>query len=245
MTTTRFILGVTILATGIFLRSSNANPAPTTAPDQPGHGPSTRPALLQVTKTARWTKDVFYRKKDQWINLTKFPRAQSVLDAAVSPDGKWAYVWHGDRPPRILSIYDLTTLQRITSFAPGTGGDLAWTAGNGIFHSFGAGSGCCLYNVYDIHGKTILDGGGEGMKLKLSPDGRYLAAYPDFPSSSDPIEIRDMITMRVVYQVKGGHDGIWKLEGLAWRISGQVEIDYVDYLAESRSFKVDLARHAP
>jgi len=42
----------------------------------------------------------------------------------MSPDGRYAFVWHMAYSPRVLSIYDVQALVRVRDLTPGFGGDV-------------------------------------------------------------------------------------------------------------------------
>ena len=121
-------------------------------------------------------KNVVVKRGDDQVALTEFERPTHIYDFAVSPDGKSAFVWHMDFPPRTVSVYDLETRCRTASFQPGMGGSLRWTCANTLLHIWGAGTAVRLFHVYDLQGKVLC--GTLTEWLVPSPGVRFIAAHP-------------------------------------------------------------------
>lgn len=85
----------------------------------------------------------------------RFAGPQQICDAQESPSGNYLLVWHCDRPPRKLKIFRLTDGALLADFAPGYGGDLRWTLGDKVLHSWGSGTGCQNIRVYDVAGGLL------------------------------------------------------------------------------------------
>ncbi|HVY48837.1 MAG TPA: hypothetical protein VHB21_23270, partial [Minicystis sp.] len=105
--------------------------------------------------------------------LERFTEPQAIVGTEISPDGRRAYVWHlGARPPRRLSVYDLASRTRLADFAPGFGGELHFTPAGNLVHTWGCGSNCHGYALYDASGRTLFRGVTAG--AEVSPARRYL-----------------------------------------------------------------------
>jgi dipeptidyl aminopeptidase/acylaminoacyl peptidase len=108
--------------------------------------------------------------------LTGFTQPQHVYDAAISPDGTLASVWHMAFSPRQISVYDVRTRELLHRFAPGSGGDLRWAKHEPVLvlTVSGMGMGGARATVFAIDGTTIVRTGvGD---YAFSPDGRWLMA---------------------------------------------------------------------
>ncbi|MEN8152352.1 MAG: hypothetical protein ABFS86_21215, partial [Planctomycetota bacterium] len=140
-------------------------------------------------------KNVVVKTAAGELPLTNFARPTHVYDFAVSPDGKHAFVWHMDFPPRTISVYELESRRRTASFSPGAGGDLRWTCANTLLHRWGAGTAVRLFKVYDRRGMMLC--GTMTESLASSPSGRFLAAHPVI-AGRDRLRVWDLATSRKV-----------------------------------------------
>jgi hypothetical protein len=194
---------------------------------------------LEIVRTADGHAEVWYVHDGVRVNLTRFSRPQLFSGMGISADGRWAYVWHHARPPRVLSIYDLSSLKRVASFSPGYGGELQWLEGNRILHYWGAGAACVMYAVYDVQGKTVLKGTTSGWDL--APGGTYLATSPSFAAEKEPLVIRDLRTLKVVYDSTGKAD-VRVVEEVRWEAGDTVAVQYLDSAEEKREMTIRLGK---
>ncbi|MFP4105083.1 MAG: hypothetical protein ACLFVU_03240 [Phycisphaerae bacterium] len=196
----------------------------TSGPSQPG------PAELQVRESGA-IRNVFFRRGDgEWRNLTQFTRPCHVHDSAVSPSGRYAYVWHSDRPPRQLAVYDLMGQgDLVADFVPGYGGSLQWTVADTILHRWGAGTGARNYVVYDRQGKELLSGGTSGDEV--SPDGSYLLTFPTLMASDEPLQVIALRTLTI----RPLMTDIRTVTDLQWLDGSTLRMDYRDDAQEERT----------
>jgi len=130
---------------------------------------------LKVRENKDHVKNVFYFKKGKWHNLTGFDEPHQFFAYKVSPGNDYAFVWHTMKYPRVLSIYNLRTLELIKELEPGTDGHLQWNMDNNILHTYGCGSGCMEAKLYSVKGETLFSVGGS--PVEVSPSGRFLAHF--------------------------------------------------------------------
>ena len=196
--------------------------------------------LLKIVERPGSRRDVHYLRDGQWVNLTRFTGPHVIFHCRTSPDGRWAYVWHHkEYPPRRLSVYDLTTLQRTAHFVPGFGGVMQWTPAETILHCWANGPNLRAYRVYDPTGKIILEDVVSG--LDVSPDGRYLVTFPSlFLVSMGPLEIRDLKDLRVVYSSRGNAD-VRCAWDLAWPGSDRLRVTYWDSDEKEHARTIELS----
>lgn len=192
---------------------------------------------LRVVKSAGGGEDVEVFLGGKWAGLTRFPRPQILFARQKSPDGKYVLVWHHENPPRVLSIYELSSAKLVHSFVPGHGGMLQWTPGNAILHKWN-GVTAAEYAIYDVKGKVLLDGSASG--LSISPDGKYLAAYPASPGAKEPLTILDLSGLATVYNSKGKAD-ISFVDELEWK-KDSVLVKYSDKAEQDRDMIIPLGK---
>lgn len=153
-----------------FWREDAARPH---APAPPPDGPR-----LEIVGE-RGTQNVVLHDADGRVHaLTGFTQPQHVYDAAISPDGTLAYVWHMAFSPRQVSVYDPATQKLLHRFEQGTGGDLRWAKHEPVIllETSGIGMGGARATVFVIDGTTIVRTGvGD---YAFSPDDRWLLAIP-------------------------------------------------------------------
>lgn len=215
--------GVPFVVAWPILALCYAAPAPGKTVDGTATRPTSGPAL-QVQDLGKARRNVLVERDGESVNLTRFSRPQVIFEFAASADGRWAYVWHHERPPRVLSIYDLQSMELVCSFSPGAGGSLLWTPANTILHWWGGGTDCRIYAIYNVRGKTLC--GGIAGAVEVSPDQNYLATFPTGPYADEPLVIQDLRTLEVVYTSKGKAD-VRTVEEYAWREAG-LQIQYTD-----------------
>lgn len=227
------------------------------APRARGGGPSGQqpaPGLLAAEGQAAPTVELGYFTHDgqsdvyvrhpgptgqpgQWVNLTRFTRAQNVFAYAASGDGRWACCWHQDRGPRQLSIYDLNTRARSGHCVPGAAGDLRWTEQGTIFHRWGAGTNAQCFAIYDVRGQTLFEGQASG--LELSPTGRFLATFPTTTGADEPLAVYDVVTGKTLFSSAGKYD-LREVIGNVWAGPRQLRVSYRDRAGAEKSFTVEL-----
>lgn len=179
-------------------RSRAAPGRPLVAAEGRPASPLPRPTLEEGMSTRAIT-DVFLCIAGQRHNLTAFPRPQHIYGHEVSPSGDWAFVWHMERPPRIVTVYDTRSCAEVASFSPGRGGSLCWTSVDSLLHSWGAGTCVAIFAVYDRHGRTIETGSAGA--LEVSP-GRRFVLMPPVTLCGEPLEVMSLETFRVVYHAE-------------------------------------------
>ncbi len=134
-------------------------------------------AELELRTGPDGRKNVLVKRGDARVALTEFDRPQHIYDFAASPDGKHAFVWHMESPPRIVSVYNLGTRRRTAEFRPGYGGSLRWTCANTLLHVWRAGTSYQFFQLYDRRGRVLL--GATAEAFEVSPSVRFLAGRPD------------------------------------------------------------------
>ena len=120
-------------------------------------------------------KDVFYFINGRWTNLTNYKKPHHIYDYKISPDGNYAFVWHMEYSPRLLSVYDLRKLVLLKDLKLGFGGDIKWNTDNNLVHVYGCGSGCAAAKVINLKGETLFEI--SGSPIEVSPSGQYLAFF--------------------------------------------------------------------
>jgi hypothetical protein len=197
-----------------------------------------QPRVLKIVNRAGSRSDVFLFVHGAWTNLTRFSTPQTIFAAEASHDGKWAFVWHHERGPRVLSIYNLQSMQRSSSFQPGFGGQLGWTPGNVIFHRWGCGTHCACYCIYDLHGQMLESNNASG--IEVSPDFAYFATFPSFEAAAGPLLIRDLRTLATIYTSDAGAD-VHVVNDIDWGGNGVATVQYTDSIERDRTLRVQLA----
>lgn len=121
----------------------------------------------------------------------RFKMPQEIHEAIESVSGQYLAIWHHDYPPRRLKIFRLTDGKMLADFVPGFGGNLMWTRGDKLLHSWGCGTNCQNVSVYDIAGGTLRNDTTTGHIL--TPDGYYLA-FPTLLAVDQTIRKYDVNT---------------------------------------------------
>lgn len=179
------------------------------------------PPLLELLQSADGVVDVCARIRGELRNLTQFPHVHHIYDQQASPDGRWAFVWYMDYPPRRLAVFDLRTGERYALFMPGSGGVLDWVVDNRILHRWGAGTGVRCFQVLDTLGSVLHSSHYDA--FELSPDARRLVAYPVVLAGS-PLFVLDLRTFeetRPDVLPRGG-----RIEALTWLADHVLEVTY-------------------
>lgn len=127
---------------------------------------------------------------ETWVQVTRFTRPEHIYEAAVSPSTRWLLVWHMARSPRVLSIYDLRTLELHHEWSPGFGGNLHWTAEDTIFHRWGAGTSCRCWAIYSNEGRVVNQGVIDD--LEVSPDRSLAVLFPTMMVTDRSIVLLDL-----------------------------------------------------
>jgi hypothetical protein len=97
----------------------------------------------------------------------------------ASLSGRYFYVWSTpDRRRREVDVFERPRAPgvdavRVGHWVPGFGGELRWTPGERLFHTWGCGTQCMNGNLYDVHGTTLHSVAGSA--AYTSDDGRYAA----------------------------------------------------------------------
>lgn len=189
---------VAIVWVGSFSACSKTNQAPPIAAAMPASSqPAADHPLPPEPLSKSWLsadiKATFGEIQDVYVqgnNITKFARPQHIYDAAVSPSDRYLYVWHMDYPPRKITVYDLTSRKRISSFAPGAGGRLCWAEYDLLYHEFGAGVNSACWGVYTVEGRQCWRGTATG--ASLDPSGKFIFVFPTTSLSDEEIIVADI-----------------------------------------------------
>jgi hypothetical protein len=128
--------------------------------------------------------------------LETFGAPQQILGSGISQDGQWAFVWHFAHPPQVVSLYDLGSHQRTVTFEPGFPGDLRWTHGGTLLHTWGCGTSCQMARLYDTKG-TVLFAGSAGLHSE-SPSMRFMITGPATPAANEDIQLVDLQSAQVI-----------------------------------------------
>jgi hypothetical protein len=157
------------------------------------------------------------------VVLEKFAAAEGVIGSEVSGDGKFAFAWHQPKGKSLrVSVYDLQAKQRISSFSPGYGGTLVFSAANTLVLTRGCGTSCHVLTVFDLNGKTLLDVG--GTFNEVSPSRRYALIYsgfysePGFGSEPGPSSLIDLATGAVIVQSSVTESGEVGVDAVKWGV---------------------------
>jgi len=149
-------------------------------------------------------------EQTQWVSITliendephvlhEFRARQNIYDIAISPDGRFGYVWHDEYSPRKLSIFDLDTREKLTTFVPGVGGQLRWSPGNTICQNYGFGTNSFGYVIYDTAGETIARGSSSGGDYNA--DASLMVTFPTIFAATDAVRIIDTATGEVIREI--------------------------------------------
>lgn len=154
---------------------------------------------LKLPPTLKVQADKLLLFRDgQWWTLAQFASPQELKDISdfkASPDGKYLLIWH-DRPrPRKVSIFDLTTLKRVSQFTPGAAGELRWTAADTMIHTWAIDK-AREYRVYDVQGKKLQTG--KFPALDVSPGGTWLVKYAPHPAPGDSLHVLDLRSLKEI-----------------------------------------------
>lgn len=147
--------------------------------------------------------------------LARYAKPIGVEATEISPDGRWAFVWYrAARPPLQLAIYDLRSTRRTARFAPGFGGEMHFTPKGNIVHTWGCGTNCAVFALYDVHGKKLRVV--VSSRIDVSPSRRFVMTGPSLYAANEPVVIYDLDTGRKVY-TKGqpAHDP-FVVDGVRW-----------------------------
>ncbi len=176
----------------------------------------------------RKMKDVFYFKDGQWTNLTSYNKPNHIYDYKISPNGKYAFVWHMVSSPRLLSIYELKNLVLQKDLKLGFGGDVKWNRDNHLVHVYGCGSGCSDANVFNLEGKTLFEIGGS--PIEVSPSGRYLAFFTIDWVGKQNFELYDLSHQYLIRHKAPLFvvNGVGNVDSIDWNDEQIITIKYTD-----------------
>ena len=106
---------------------------------------------------------------------------------------------------------------------PGFGGDLHFTPRGKLIHTWGCGSICHSFTIYDRYGRTVLSGGASG--LEVSPGRDSLLAFPSFMDAQEPVTLYDLETGRPSITWSSPDNDSFVVDSIAWGRSGMVEVN--------------------
>jgi hypothetical protein len=152
-------------------------------------------AKLRMVGAAGQVTEVHVVEGKNDTTLETFASPRQVLGSGISASGHWAFVWHVSHPAQIL-VYDLTIHQRAMSFEPGFPGELRWTHGDTLLHTWGCGTDCQMLRLYDTKG-TVLFEGSAGMHTE-SPSMRFMLTGPANPSANEDLRLVDLESAQVI-----------------------------------------------
>lgn len=149
------------------------------------------------------------------VVLEKFAAAEGVIGSEVSGDGKFAFAWHQPKGKSLrVSVYDLQAKQRLSSFSPGYGGTLIFSAANTLVLTHGCGTSCHVLTVFDRNGKTLVDVG--GTLNDVSPARKYALVYSGFDSEPGPLSLIDLASGAVLVQSSVTESGEVGVDSVTW-----------------------------
>ncbi len=182
-----------------------------------------KPPWTRITTRRVYESNVEVLRGGKWINVTAFGQPQAIHDYGVSADSRWLFVWHCDRPPRLLSIYDLRTLARTTRITPGFGGSILWTSHNTLLHSWGCGTNCRMWRIYDARGKTLTERFTTG--LSVCPSVRFMVTGPSLYAAGESIRLIELGAGNVLGERKV--ENIVCIDRVDWSDARQVTVPYL------------------
>ncbi len=128
-----------------------------------------------------------------------------VYYAELSKTSNLLAVWHCQKPPRILSIINITTGESLADFSPGFGGSLMWSGGL-LLHAWGCGTNCQNIAVYGTDGKTRHSR--NVTACIVTPDGFYIrfSSLPEFVDPDRNVYLYDLNAGKetVIHDAKDG-----------------------------------------
>lgn len=147
--------------------------------------------------------DVFISTNEISTNVTNFSPWEYIRFAELSPSTEYLLVWHKpENGKHTISVYETQSYKRIAHYAEGFGGKTYWTPGNKIVRTWGCGTYCSIFVLYDPYLNEIqLPPSKElyaPILLSLSPDNRY-AAFID--KQARGIQLIDLDSQTVVKEV--------------------------------------------
>jgi hypothetical protein len=183
---------------------------------------------LKIIEEKTNIKDIFYFINGKWTNLTNYKSPNHIYDYRISPDGNYAFIWHMEYSPRLLSIYGLSKLVLLKELKLGFGGELKWTTDNNIVHVYGCGSGCTTAKVIDREGEILFEIGGS--PVEVSPSGRYLLFFTMNWIGKQNFELYDLS-----HQYLMSHKtplftiaGVGNVDSIRWNDEKLITIKYTD-----------------
>jgi hypothetical protein len=173
-------------------------------------------------------KDIFYFTNGKWTNLTNYKRPNHIYDYKISPDGNYAFIWHMEYSPRLLSIYVLSKLVLLKDLKLGFGGEVKWTTDNNIVHVYGCGSGCAAAKVIDLKGETLFEI--SGSPIEVSPSGRYLSFFTINWVGKQNFELYDLSHQYLISHKAPLFTitGVGNVDSIQWNDEKLITIKYTD-----------------
>lgn len=152
------------------------------------------------------------------VVLEKFPAAEDVIGSEVSADGRLAFAWHQPKGKSLrVSVYDLQTKQRLSSFSPGYGGELHFSAANTLVLEHGCGTSCAVMDVFDSGGKALVSIGGGA--TEMSPTRKYAIEYASTYSDPGPVTLIDLASGAVLVRSSATEAGDVGVDVVKWAIA--------------------------
>jgi hypothetical protein len=186
-------------------------------------------------------EDIYLCRNGECQNLTQFDRRQHIYDFSLSEDKSKIFVWHMAETPRQLSIYNTVTGQLITRFSPGFGGSISWTKKNNIIHTFGCGTGCGMFRLYNSKGTLLRDDVFEAMDYSI--DYGFMVTGPLYPRDDTAIRLIDIDSAKVHYDSQNtGINHALKinmLEEVFW-FEDEIQVEYQDHHGAIKMLRFNL-----
>lgn len=110
---------------------------------------------IRMHKSAYY--DVFaYSNNNDTINVTQFDPWVELRDLKVSPDSSYFFYRYktNGKAYRLVTV-ELKSLKKVSEIIPGYGGDFEWNVKNQILHSWGCGTNCANFRVYNSNLEEI------------------------------------------------------------------------------------------
>lgn len=198
---------------------------------------------LKIIEDKKNIKDVFYFANGKWTNLTNYERPNTIYDYKMSSNGRYAFVWHMERSPRLLTIYDLNRLLLIRTLKLGFGGELRWNIDNDIVHVYSCGSGCSAAKVIDLMGTTLFEIAGS--PIEISPSGRYLAFFTINWVGKQNFELYDL-SHKYLLDHKTPLlvvTGVGHVNSILWNEEKKITLKYTDIKGSYKEIPLDLSNY--
>ena len=183
---------------------------------------------LSVRDEGNNVRNVYYLRNGTWANLTGYKTPHEIYQYQMSPDGRYAFVWHMAYSPRVLSIYDVQALGLVRDLTPGFGGNVKWNAANELVHVYGCGSGCMGAKVFNLKGETVFEI--SGSPIEVSPSGRYLAMFTVSWVGKQAFELYDLAHRHLTRLPAplATIGGVGQIQSIQWNDEKIIAIKYTD-----------------